>query len=78
MTTEIYKDYIIESAIDDSLRATWKCKITDSRLRFFTEVKGCNSRESAFTVARQIIDAEERSPGNTDYQDPKEYPDFTG
>lgn len=76
--TEVYKGYSIEVAIDGPSLHTWKCRITNAQGRLFVECPGCNSEEAALTVAHQIIDAEERMPGDIDYQDPREYPDFGG
>jgi hypothetical protein len=77
--TEVYKGYSIEVAIDGPSLDTWKCRITDAQGRLLVECPGCNSRESAFIVAEQIIDADILTEGrDIEYQNPREYPDFTG
>jgi hypothetical protein len=77
--TEVYKGYSIEVAIDAPPLDTWQCRITDPQGRLFAKSPGCNSRESAFIVAEQIIDADILTEGrDIEYQNPREYPDFTG
>ena len=78
-TREVYFGYIIEVDIDDlPAGMNWEYWIEDPQGRLLSEGSFCKSREEAFTLAHEIIDASLRLPGYNDYQDFKEYPDFTG
>ncbi|MFS0520200.1 hypothetical protein ACEYW6_36755 [Nostoc sp. UIC 10607] len=76
--TQVYKGYTIEVDIDPVPGMNWRLQIKDSQGRLFSEVSLCNSKEAAFTVAWEIIDAEERMPGDIDYQPLSELRDHQG
>lgn len=79
--TEAYKGYTINVDVDvEELPEgmNWEYWIVDQQGNLFTEGSFCKSKENAFTIAREIIDAEERMPGDIDYQPLSDFPDHQG
>jgi hypothetical protein len=57
---EVYKKYTINVSADDELPEgmKWEYCILDQGGNLFAEGSFCKSKENAFTIAREIIDAE--------------------
>ncbi|MEH2270107.1 MAG: hypothetical protein V7K68_16975 [Nostoc sp.] len=64
-TKEVYKGYSIEVSMDDLPKGmNWEYWIEDQEGNLFTEGSFCSSMENAFTIAYEIIDQEQQSPGS--------------